>query len=202
MPNPKSQIPSILIATHNAGKLAEFRNLLQPYVQQITSAGELGLPVPDETGSTFIDNARLKAHAAAMASKIPVLADDSGLCVAALKGEPGLDSALWGGPQRDFNLAMQKVQKAIGDNPDRSAYFICVLVLVFPDGREEIFEGRVDGTIIWPPRGNLGHGYDPIFQPLGEMRTFGEMLPVEKDAVSHRGKALQKLLAQILNAKC
>lgn len=187
-------IPSLVIATHNPGKLTEFRALLRDHVPNIASAGELGLPEPEETGTTFVENALLKATAAAKASNRVALADDSGLCVTALQGDPGLYSARWAGPNKDFASAMRKVHEALGDNPDRSAYFIAVLALVWPDGRQEIFEGRSDGQIVWPPRGTHGHGYDPIFQPEGETRTFAEMPPGEKDAISHRGKALRSLL--------
>lgn len=187
----------LLIATHNAGKLKEFRNLLQGHVAEIVSAGELALPEPEETGTTFVENALLKARLAAQASGCVTLADDSGLRVNALNGDPGLFSARWAGASKDFAVAMRRVHETLGDQTDRSAYFIAVLALVWPDGRQEIFEGRINGTIVWPPRGDAGHGYDPIFQPQGESRTFAEMGHGEKDAISHRGKALQQLLQKL-----
>lgn len=187
----------LLIATHNAGKLKEFRNLLQGHVAEIVSAGELALPEPEETGTTFVENALLKARLAAEASGCVTLADDSGLCVNALNGDPGLFSARWAGASKDFAVAMRRVHETLGTHTDRSAYFIAVLALVWPDGRQEIFEGRINGTIVWPPRGDAGHGYDPIFQPQGDTRTFAEMGHGEKDAISHRGKALQQLLQKL-----
>lgn len=197
MPSPIPHIPRLVIATHNQGKLAEFRALLRKHVPEIVSAGELGLPEPEETGTTFVENALLKAQAAAKAANCVALADDSGLCVTALNGDPGLYSARWAGPAKDFAMAMQKVHEALDESADRSAYFISVLALVWPDGRQEVFEGRSEGQIVWPPRGDRGHGYDPIFQPDGETQTFAEMLPAEKDAISHRGKALRQLLASM-----
>lgn len=188
------QTERLVIATHNKGKLIEFRDLLSPYVDVITSAGELGLPEPEETGSTFTENALLKAQAAAKLSDSLSLADDSGLCVTALAGKPGLHSARWAGPEKDFAAAMKRVHDEIGDAADRSAYFIAVLALVWPDGRKEIYEGRIDGTYVWPPRGDKGHGYDPAFMPNGYAMTFAEMDPVEKNAISHRALAVQKLI--------
>lgn len=184
----------LIIATHNKGKLREFGALLGFYVKDIVSAGDLGLPEPDETGATFLDNAILKARAAAKASGSPALADDSGLCVTALNGAPGIYSARWGGPDKDFSIAMQRVHQDLGENPDHSAYFICVLALAWPDGHAETAEGRVDGTIIWPPRGDGGHGYDPVFVPVNHHHTFAEMPAEEKDALSHRGKAVRELI--------
>ena len=198
MPKSIPLIPRLVIATHNQGKLAEFRALLRNHVPEIVSAGELGLPDPEETGTTFVENALLKAQAAARAANCVALADDSGLCVTALNGDPGLYSARCAGPAKDFAIAMRKVHEALGESADRSAYFISVLALVWPNGRQEVFEGRIDGQIVWPPRGAHGHGYDPIFQPDGETRTFAEMLPAEKDAISHRGKALRQLLNSTL----
>jgi len=185
----------LVLATHNAGKVREFRTVLGASFGSIVSAGELGLPEPEETGANFVENALLKARAAAEASGSLALADDSGLCVTALDGDPGLYSARWAGPDKDFNLAMRRVHEALGDSADRSAYFIAVLALVSSEGREIIFEGRVDGHIVWPPRGGKGHGYDPFFVPEGETRTFAEMDGDEKNALSHRGRAVQKLLA-------
>jgi len=190
---------SLLIATHNAGKLREFKEMLAPYVRNITSAGILGLPEPEETGSSFIENALIKARAAAKSGHV-ALADDSGICVTALNGEPGIYSARWAGPGKDFKPAMQRVHDRLGDNIDRTAHFACVLVLAWPDGHTEIFEGRVDGKITWPPRGTHGHGYDPIFMPNGETRTFAEMLEIEKSAISHRGIATRKLIAFLQKA--
>jgi XTP/dITP diphosphohydrolase len=188
-----SIIKTLVVATHNAGKLREFATLLSPYVPTIVSAGELGLPEPEETGSTFHENALLKAKAAAARSGQVALADDSGLCVNALNGDPGLHSARWGGADKNFLRAMTRVHEMLGSNPDRSAYFICVLALVWPDGRQECFEGRCNGVIAWPPQGDKGHGYDPVFQPDGEMRRFAEMTEDEKNIISHRGIAVRKL---------
>jgi XTP/dITP diphosphohydrolase len=184
----------LVLATHNRGKLREFSQILGPSFASIVTAGDLGLPEPEETGTTFVENALLKARAAAEATKSTTLADDSGLCVAGLGGDPGLYSARWADPGKDFNHAMRRVHEGLGDNPDRSAYFIAVLALVLPDGGHQIFEGRVDGHITWPPRGDKGHGYDPVFVPKGDSRTFAEMEESEKNAVSHRGKAIEKLL--------
>ncbi len=185
----------LVLATHNQGKLREFKTILGDSFAGIVTAGDLGLPEPEETGTTFIENALLKANAAQKATKALVLADDSGLCVNALGGDPGLFSARWAGPTKDFRHAMQRVHDALGSTPDRSAYFIAVLALVMPDGTEHLFEGRINGQLTWPPRGDKGHGYDPIFIPEGETRTFGEMEEDEKNAISHRGRAIQKLLA-------
>ena len=183
----------LVIATHNKGKLGEFRNLLGHCVPEIVSAGELGLPSPEETGTTFVENAILKAKAAAEAMGSFALADDSGLCVTALGGDPGLYSARWAQPDAAAGIA--RVQKALGDASDRSAYFICVLALYWPDGRTEIIEGRIDGRIALASRGTGGHGYDPIFIPAGDTRTFAEMSEEEKNAISHRGGAARKLVA-------
>ncbi|MDP9127647.1 MAG: RdgB/HAM1 family non-canonical purine NTP pyrophosphatase [Pseudomonadota bacterium] len=187
----------LIIATHNKGKLEEVRDLLTPYVSNIVSAGDLNLPEPEETGTTFVENAVLKARAAAAQSGSPALADDSGLCVNALGGKPGILSARWGGPHKDFSAAMQRVQNELGTAADRSAYFICVLALVWPDQHTEIFEGRADGTLVWPGRGTNGHGYDPMFVPEGQSRTFAELSHDEKNALSHRGLAVKELLAAL-----
>ena len=187
----------LVIATHNPGKLKEFGSLLSPYIENIISAGDLGLPEPEETGTTFIANAILKATAAAKATESLALADDSGLCVTALHDEPGIYSARWAGPSKDFHPVMERIHKDLGSNPDRSAHFISVLALAWPDGHKEIFEGRVDGHIIWPPRGNEGHGYDPFFVPAGHKATFGEMNPEEKNALSHRAMAVRKLVSYL-----
>lgn len=187
--------PRLVIATHNAGKLREFADLLQPYVTEITSAGELGLPSPVESGTTFAENAILKAKAAAQATGSLALADDSGLCITALGGKPGIYSARWVKP--DIATAMQRIQDELGDAPDRTAYFICVLALYWPDGRFETLEGRVNGTIAPAPRGTNGHGYDPIFVPDGYTVTFAEMHDEEKNAISHRGVAIRALIERM-----
>lgn len=184
----------LVIATHNPGKAREISDLLKPYIENFYTAGDLDLPEPEETGATFEENAILKAKAAAAASGRPSLADDSGLAVDALNGDPGIYSARWAGPDKDFNLAMQKVHDALGDGEDRSAYFVCVLALAWPDGHVETFEGRVDGEIIWPPRGDKGFGYDPVFQPDGHAQSFGEFEPQDKHAISHRARAFNKLV--------
>jgi XTP/dITP diphosphohydrolase len=185
----------LVIASHNSGKVREIADLLLPLGLAVRAAGELGLAEPEETGDSFVANAVLKAEAAAGAAGLPVLADDSGLVVPALDGRPGIHSARWAGPERDFALAMEKVEKALGDSADRRAYFVCVLALAWPDGRLEHFEGRVDGRLVWPPRGAKGFGYDPIFLPEGYEVTFGEMDPAEKHRISHRARAFEKLLA-------
>lgn len=187
----------LVIASHNAGKVREIAELLGPYGMEPVSAGALDLPEPEETGVTFIDNARLKAVQAADLSGLPALADDSGLCVEALGGDPGIFSARWAGPDKDFGLAMETVEQALaakGPDAPRDAHFICALALAWPDGHVETFEGRVDGTIVWPPRGSKGFGYDPAFQPLGHAITFGEMDPAAKHAMSHRADAFRQLV--------
>jgi len=188
----------LLIATHNNGKAREISELLAPYVKTFVTAGDLDLPEPEETGKTFAENAILKAQAAAQASGRVSLADDSGLAVNALNGDPGIYSARWGGPEKDFNLAMQKVHEALGGTEDRSAYFVCVLALGWPDGHSEVFEGRVNGTIIWPMRGDKGFGYDPVFQADGYDVTFAEMAPSDKHAISHRANAFDLLVKNCL----
>ncbi|MGB0719985.1 MAG: RdgB/HAM1 family non-canonical purine NTP pyrophosphatase [Bdellovibrionales bacterium] len=187
----------LVIATHNAGKAREISDLLKPYVARFYTAGDLGLSEPEETASTFTGNAELKALAAAKASGKPALADDSGLAVAALNGEPGIYSARWAvqpDGSRDFAAAMRKVEDALGDVQDRSAAFICVLSLAWPDGHVESFEGRVDGALEFPPRGDKGFGYDPIFVPKGYDLTFAQMEPEAKHAISHRADAFAKLV--------
>jgi XTP/dITP diphosphohydrolase len=179
----------LVIATHNKGKVAEIGALLKPFAWNCVSAGELGLPEPEETGGTFAENAILKAEAAANASGLPALADDSGLCVNALNGAPGIYSARWAGPEKDFNLAMRKVEEKLGDAENRGAYFVCVLALAVPGQKTEIFEGRVYGALTFPPRGGNGFGYDPVFIPDGGKETFGEMEPNAKHAISHRARA-------------
>ncbi|TVP71577.1 MAG: RdgB/HAM1 family non-canonical purine NTP pyrophosphatase [Rhodobacteraceae bacterium] len=190
---------TLLIATHNAGKLEEFRELLTPLGITVTSAKEHNLPEPDETGTTFVENARLKAHAAARATGLPALADDSGLEVAALDGAPGVYTADWAETPhgRDFIMAMEKTHAKLvaADAPQPwHARFCCTLVLAWPDGHDEVFEGHANGTLVWPRRGQDGHGYDPMFQPAGETRTFAEMSHAEKNALSHRGAALNALM--------
>jgi len=187
----------LVIASHNAGKVREIAELLSPFSLEVVSAAELGLPEPAETGTTFAANAEIKALAAAIGSGQPSLADDSGLAVAALDGEPGIYSARWAGPDKDFGLAMRLVQERLDGNPDRRAAFVCALALAWPDGEVEVFEGRVEGEVVWPPRGERGFGYDPIFMPAGDSRTFGEMPPAEKHAVSHRARAFAQLVARL-----
>ncbi len=205
MPDRILERGKLVIATHNAGKLREMRALLAPYGIDAVSAGELGLPEPDETGTTFAENALLKAHAAAQASGLPALADDSGLCVTALQNAPGIYTADWAermpyeGPAgRDWYMAMGKVEgklAELGPDTDRSAYFISTLALVWPDGEEAVFEGRAQGSLVWPPRGTMGFGYDPVFVPAGYVQSFAELLPEEKLAINHRTKAFEKLKA-------
>ncbi|MGC2222892.1 MAG: RdgB/HAM1 family non-canonical purine NTP pyrophosphatase [Methylocella sp.] len=192
----------LVLATHNAGKLAEMRELLAPFGVVAIAAAELGLPEPEETGASFVSNAVIKARAAAERAKIPALADDSGLCVAALKGAPGINSARWAGAARDFGTAMKKVQQALQTADARApieAHFVSALALAFPDGEVQCFEGKVFGELVFPARGSLGFGYDPIFLPQGFSRTFGEMTGHEKHgipadgspALSHRARAFQ-----------
>jgi XTP/dITP diphosphohydrolase len=185
----------LVIASHNAGKVREIGALLGPYGAEVVSAGDLGLPEPEETGDSFMANALLKSRAAAQASGLPALADDSGLAVRALGGAPGIFSARWAGPGKDFSVAMERVDRDLGTNPDRSAHFVCALSLCWPDGVDVTVEGVVYGQIVWPRRGERGFGYDPIFQPDGADITFGEMEPTRKDAISHRADAFRKLVA-------
>lgn len=196
---------SLVIATHNAGKLKEIAALLAPYGIECISAGALGLPEPEETGTTFVENALIKARAAAEAAQLPALADDSGLSVTALGGRPGVYTADWaerqrfeGAPGRDWYMAMGKVEGLLaeqGDDVDRSAWFSCVLAIAWPDGETAVYDGRVNGTLTWPPRGTLGFGYDPVFVPRGRDRTFAEIDPEEKHRISHRADAFAKLVA-------
>ena len=193
----------LVVATHNTGKLEEIADLLGPFGVSITSVAELGLPEPEETENSFVGNARIKAHAAARASGLPALADDSGLEVAALNGAPGVRTADWAetGAGRDFGMAMQRVWDALqqsGATPPFGAAFCCTLVLAWPDGHDEVFEGRMPGQIVWPGRGSQGHGYDPIFQPEGHDQTFGEMGRWQKNRLSHRGRAFALLVERCL----
>jgi XTP/dITP diphosphohydrolase len=185
----------LVIATHNPGKLWEMRGLLEPFGADAVSAGELGIPEPEETGTTFRANARLKAEVAARAAQLPAFADDSGLVVEALGGAPGIYSARWAGPERDFRMAMEKVNEGLTARgaitaEARRAAFIAALCVAWPDGHVEEFEGRVDGTLVWPPRGDKGFGYDPMFLPDGETLTFGEMMSVEKHRLPPAGRGL------------
>ena len=207
----------IVIASHNRGKLREIAELLGPYGIEAVSAVDLDLPEPEEIGTTFVDNAQLKARAAADLSGLPAIADDSGLCVDQLGGRPGIHSARWAERlielppeadpgeakvERDFGYAMQRVHDemlASDPEPSRNAHFVCALAVCWPeDGQCEIFEGRVDGTLVWPPRGDFGFGYDAMFQPIGHDQTFGEMEPAAKHAMSHRADAFRKLVAALL----
>ncbi|PWC52949.1 RdgB/HAM1 family non-canonical purine NTP pyrophosphatase [Azospirillum sp. TSO22-1] len=184
---------TLVIATHNPGKVREIADLLRPYAKSFKSNIELGLPEPEETGLTFVANAELKALAAAKAGHI-ALADDSGLVVPALGGDPGIYSARWAGPTKDFRIAMQKVEDGLAGKADRSAYFVCALSLAWPDGHMETVEGRCYGTLVWPPRGEKGFGYDPMFVPDGHDLTFGEMDPAKKHEMSHRADAFRQLV--------
>ncbi|NKB49258.1 MAG: RdgB/HAM1 family non-canonical purine NTP pyrophosphatase [Alphaproteobacteria bacterium] len=186
----------LVIASHNEGKVREIADLLAPLGIAVVSAGDLGLPEPVEDGVTFVENAVLKAKAATQGSGLPALADDSGLAVTALDGAPGIYSARWAeGPGgRDFDRAMSRVHSELDDSPDRSARFVCVLALAWPDGQVKTFEGEVAGEIVWPPQGARGFGYDPIFRATGHALTFGEIDPAEKHAISHRAVAFQKML--------
>jgi XTP/dITP diphosphohydrolase len=194
----------LVVASHNPGKVREIVDLVAPYGLSVASAGELGLPEPEETGTTFADNARLKAVAAARASGLPALADDSGLEVHALGGAPGIYSARWAGPAKDFTIAMARVaeelkaRNAWTRSPGPAANFVAVLCLAWPDGETASFEGRVDGHLVWPPRGTKGFGYDPMFVPEGHDLTFGEMEPDAKHALSHRARAFQRFAVACL----
>jgi XTP/dITP diphosphohydrolase len=191
----------LVLATHNKGKLAEIDAMLRPFAVTVVSAGALGLPEPIEDAPDFAGNARLKALAAARASGRPALSDDSGFCVAALGGAPGVFSARWAGASRDFAAAMARVHAELAGAEDRRAWFVCVLCLAWPDEHVELFEGRVDGTTIWPPRGTHGFGYDPIFIPEDATLTFGEMTPEEKHASNHRARAFARLIIECLPPK-
>ncbi len=190
----KFESKRLVLATHNKGKIEEIKNLLEPYGIEILSAVDMDLPEPDETENSFIGNATLKAKAAAVITGLPCLSDDSGLSVNALNGEPGVYSADWAGIPRDFDKAMKLVHEKMGAAADKSAYFTSVLVIANPDGSVMTAEGRIDGQIVWPPKGTGGFGYDPIFMPEGETRTFGEMKLEEKKNYSHRARAFAQLL--------
>jgi XTP/dITP diphosphohydrolase len=218
-PSRKLKPGRLVIASHNQGKVREIAELLGPHGIDPVSAGDLDLPEPDEIGVSFIENADLKARQAADLSGLPAIADDSGLCVEALGNRPGIYSARWalagdarvppdGGPgeiqgERDFNLALRRVNgelEALGpDEVNRNAHFVCALAVCWPDGHAEWFEGRVEGTLVWPPRGDKGFGYDPMFVPAGHDRTFGEMEPEEKHRISHRADAFRKLVVGLLD---
>jgi len=211
MNRPSALSGKLVVATHNAGKLAEIRDLIEPFGLTAVSAGELGLPEPVETGTTFEANAELKALAAARASGLPSLADDSGICVDALGGGPGIFSARWAGPDKNFDRAMRNIQERLqmagAMVPNRRrAHFVSVLCLAQPDGSTECWRGEVHGALVWPPRGDAGFGYDPMFQPDGHSRTFGEMTAEEKhgwrpgsgEALSHRARAFKMFAADKL----
>ena len=185
----------LLLASHNTGKLREIEALLLPLRIEIISAAALGLPEPLEDAPDFTGNARIKALAAATASGLPALSDDSGFCVAALHGAPGVYSARWAGPSKDFAAAMATVHQRIDDNLDRRAWFIAALCIAWPDLHTQTFVGRIDGAVTWPPRGDRGFGYDPMFVPAGCQQTFGEMDPDDKHAISHRARAFAQMLA-------
>ena len=194
---------SIVIATHNRGKLEEFAQLLAPHGVKTKSAGELGLPEPAETGTTFRGNAYIKAEAACKATGLIAISDDSGLCVDALDGQPGVYTADWAGPTRDWSQAMrlveEKLQAAGAVMPEqRKAQFMCTLCVMWPDGEVRYYEGIAPGQMVWPPRGTLGHGYDPAFMPDGQQVTFAEMSNADKNKISHRARALEKLLCDLL----
>ena len=202
---PKLTPGKLVIASHNAGKVREIRALLAPFGIEPVSAASLDLPEPEETGTTFAANALLKAVSSCDLSGIVALADDSGLCVEALGGEPGVYTANWAEPEdggpRNWSMAMQKIEdrlQALGQDVSRRAHFVCTLALVWPDGSDALFEGRVDGTLVWPPRGTRGFGYDPMFIADGRTETFGEMDPDAKTAISHRADAFAKLVAAVL----
>jgi XTP/dITP diphosphohydrolase len=197
---------TLVIASHNPGKLREIADLLEPFGMTVTSAADLGLAEPEETGTTFAENAALKARAATQGAGQPALADDSGLAVYALGGQPGIHSARWAGSDKDFGAAMARVERELGaararsGTDDRRAAFVCVLCLAVPEGSERSFEGRIEGRLVWPPRGGRGFGYDPIFVPEGFEITFGEMEPAEKHRISHRARAFAKFVRAAFEA--
>lgn len=185
----------LVLASHNPGKLREIEALLRPHGIGLVSAGALGLPEPVEDAPDFAGNARIKALAAATATGLPALSDDSGFCVAALDGAPGVLSARWAGPSKDFSQAMALVHERMGNGADKRAWFVAALCLAWPDGHTDTFLGRIDGAVVWPPRGDRGFGYDPMFLAAGSAVTFGEMDPDEKHAISHRARAFAQVLA-------
>lgn len=192
----------LVVASHNAGKVREIAELIEPYGIEAVPAQALDLPEPEETGASFIANAVIKAEAAARACGLPALADDSGLAVDALGGAPGIYSARWAGPKKDFALAMRTVEERLNEqgagSPDeRRAHFVCALAIAWPEGERAAFEGKVEGTLVWPPRGDQGFGYDPIFVPYGHEATFGEMEPHAKHAISHRARAFEQLVEEV-----
>ncbi len=184
----------IVLATHNAGKVAEFQTMFEPYDVKIIGADKIGLPEPEETEDTFEGNALLKARYACEITAMPCLADDSGLSVSALNGAPGIYSARWAGPNKDFDMAMKRVWDEVGDNPAKSALFVAALALVMPDGQEFVSRGEVNGNLCYPPRGDHGFGYDPIFMPENETQTFAELGAEGKEKYSHRKRAFEKLV--------
>ena len=190
----------LVIASHNQGKVDEITALLAPFAINTVSAAALGIAEPEETGDSFEANAALKAEAAVAASGLPAIADDSGLVVCELRGAPGIYSARWAGPAKDFRVAMQRVHRELGDR-DRSAQFVAVLALAWPDGDLELFRGEVAGKLVWPPRGERGFGYDPIFVPEGGVATFGEIDPAQKHRISHRARAFAKLVDGCLRSR-
>jgi len=194
------QAGRLVAATHNRGKVDELKDLLEPLGFEVVSASALGLDEPEETETSFAGNAVLKARAAAKATESPAISDDSGLCVTALAGEPGIHSARWAGSPRDFSAAMARVERGLVEtgNADRSAAFVCALAVAWPDDHVEVFEGRVEGHLVWPPRGQRGFGYDPMFIADGQTETFGEMDPARKHAMSHRARAFAHLKAALL----
>ena len=199
LPTPrKLACTTLVLASHNPGKVREIQELLDRFGLDVVSAGALGLPEPEETGDSFVANAELKALAAARAAGKPALADDSGFCVAALGGDPGIYSARWAGPAKNFAIAMEKVQAALAasGSSDRSAWFTCALSLAWPDGHVETVEGHVRGTAVWPPRGEHGFGYDPMFVPDGHELTFGEVDSEWKHSASHRAEAFARLVSR------
>jgi len=194
----------LVIASHNAGKVREIGELLEPFAISVTSASALGLPEPEETGSTFAENAALKAHASVAGSGLPALADDSGFSVAALNGAPGIHAARFAQREdgvRDYGWAMEQLHEASRDAGNDLAWFTCALALAWPDGHAEIFEGRVAGSLVWPPRGNIGFGYDPMFVPEGYSETFGEMIPAAQHAMSHRAIAFRAMIEACFTAR-
>jgi XTP/dITP diphosphohydrolase len=190
----------LVIASHNPGKVDEIATLLAPFAVETIAAGSLGIPEPEETGDSFEANAALKGRAAAEASGLPALADDSGLVVPALGGAPGIYSARWAGPGKNFRVAMERVHRELG-NKDRRARFVAVLALAWPGRNTELFRGEVEGSLTWPPRGDRGFGYDPMFIPRRGTLTFGEIDPVEKHRISHRARAFAKLVERYFGAR-